>query len=147
MTAKNLCACSSVSAFDADENEYFLECNATTARTFAPGHDARLKGFLIRHGAAGNEVRYEEGGMAVSTLAEKVGDRYGFGHLVRAGIERAAAKEFAKILRQTAKKQAKPVIVQAKVGRWVREGVVTNGKFSYTEKSGKQISTTRYTQV
>ena len=34
------------------QGHHYTNCYSTTGRTFAPGHDARLKGFLIEAGAA-----------------------------------------------------------------------------------------------
>lgn len=132
------CACSSVVAIDAAGRETRLACNATTKRTFAPGHDARLKGFLIRAGREKMHVREVRRGVAHETTAAKFADRYGFGHMVRDGIARKDAK-------RVAKKQARKVT--AKVGRWFYEGYVTEGGrlFSYTDKQGASKTAEKFT--
>lgn len=155
-TAQNPCTCSTVYAFDADGQIFTTGCVKTTARRFAPGHDARLKGFLIKHGAAGHTVRRQVGGTTVATTIDAIADGYGFGHQVRAGIKRAADKAFAKLIRDT-KRQAKathetPKQVTCKVGRWTYEGVVTDSpvegpQFTFTNRKGIQVTTTKFTRI
>lgn len=131
-----------------------LACDRETQRTFAPGHDARLKGFLIRVGAEGHAVKWlgHEGTMS----AEKAASVYGFGGMVRDGIERAAKRAFEREMRElkkSAKKSHKtPKQVTAKVGRWTYEGVITDDpmhgpKFTYTTAKGVQTTTTKFTRV
>lgn len=76
------CACSIYSAIDNNERTIDTACRATTKRTFAPGHDAKLKGFLIKCGLAHLEVN---DGNANHT-PEAIASRYGFGHMVKSGI-------------------------------------------------------------
>jgi hypothetical protein len=96
--AKTVCECSRYSVLvnihtnEADGNlvwdqELTTGCPKTlTGRTFAPGHDAKLKGFLIRVGTDGHEVTDDQG---ISCTAEAMAGRYGFAHLVREGIDNA----------------------------------------------------------
>lgn len=91
-------------------------CTATTRKLFAPGHDAKLKSFLIKYSGPEFDIRRNEGGVASSNDAEAHGDRYEFGYMVRAGIDKARAKAEAKARRKAAKaakaaerKQAKPL--------------------------------------
>lgn len=157
-TALKPCTCSTVVAFDNETDEvYTTGCTATTRRTFAPGHDARLKGFLIRAGIADQLVRI---GDDVNTSPEAIADQFGFSYMVATGIkngkEKAAKKEFAALIRDT-KRQAKathktPKQVAAKVGRWTYEGVVTDSpmhgpQFTYTNRKGIQTTTTKFTRV
>ena len=130
-----------------------LVCDRETQRTFAPGHDARLKGFLIKVGAQGHAVR-TLGGQVVS--AEQAANIYGFGHMVAAGIKRAGEKAFEKELakvRKAAKKSHEtPREVTCKVGRWTYEGVITDSpnhgpQFTYTSRKGVQTTTTKFTRV
>jgi hypothetical protein len=147
------CTCSLVVAFTEDGKELTTGCRATTKRTFAPGHDARLKGFLIRNGAEGNLVRV---GQDVNTSAQAVADQFGFGYMVAEGIEAAKARQMAKLLKdvtKSAKKSHKtPAKVTCKVGRWTYEGVVTDSpmhgpQFTYTTAKGVQTTTTKFTRV
>lgn len=89
-------------------------CTATTKRTFAPGHDAKLKSFLIKHEAAGNEIRRNDG-IAVTADAMGHARRYDFAHLVAAGIEKAQAKAEARATRAATKaaNAAKPKATKA----------------------------------
>lgn len=64
-------------------------CESETPRTFAPGHDAKLKSLLIRAGVNGWEARHGRiTGVLVTTDPGQAADRYGFGAQVRAGIAR-----------------------------------------------------------
>lgn len=151
-TAATPCQCGNYS--DAETGAR-VSCTRYTNREFAPGHDAKLKGFLIRVGAAGHAVKVL--GRAGTHTAVEVAGWYGFGHMVTAGIKRAQDHEFAKLLKETTQQARKthetPRKVSAKVGRWVRQGVYTDDpqhgpKFTYTEKgSGNQVTTTRFTLV
>lgn len=148
------CTCSIVIATDEDGKQLTTGCTATTKRTFAPGHDARLKGFLIRNGAEGHAVRLGDTGEAQT--AQQVADGFGFGHMVADGIRRAEARAFAAMVRETKKAAKKthetPREVTAKVGRWTYEGVITDSptegpQFTYTSKKGVQTTTTRFTKI
>ncbi|MFF3870659.1 hypothetical protein [Streptomyces sp. NPDC001978] len=113
------------------------------------GHDAKLKGFLIRAGVAGHEVRRDDGGVVSVADAATHAKQYTFGHMIAAGVERAQTKAAKKAERQAAKdaatkeamtryaarqtrkmaaklarQAAAPATVTAKVGRWTYEGEV-----------------------
>jgi hypothetical protein len=132
------CACSSFVAVATDGTTDRLVCTQTTKRTFAPGHDAKLKGFLIRAGRAGLLISTEQGNVEPTAIA----DLFGFGHMVRDGIKRVAPV-------RKAKKAAAPVTVQGKVGRWVYEGTLTAGGriFSYTDRKGNHLMAEKFTIV
>lgn len=136
------CACGGFVAVAADGTEVRTNCNAVTKRTFAPGHDARLKGFLIRAGRENKLVRTPEGGS--EQLPAKVADRFGFGHMVRDGIARPKATRKAKKVAAPA-----PRKVVGKVGRWTYEGVVTAGGkiFTYTDRKGATLMAEKFTIV
>lgn len=94
---------------DGDPGDYVkyegTGCTQMTHRTYAPGHDAKLKSLLIKAGSAGLEVVFHGGGVNSHASAEKFAESLGFGHQVLAGIERAKAKQAEK---KAAKKSAKP---------------------------------------
>jgi len=147
------CTCSLVIAITDNDEILTTGCRATTKRTFAPGHDARLKGFLIKAGAAGHMVRVGED---VNTSAQAVADQFGFGYMVAEGIKKAQDRAFAKTLRETVKaakaSHKTPAKVTAKVGRWTYEGQVTDSpehgpQFTYTNRKGIQTTTTKFTRV
>lgn len=140
-TDRTACACSLVVAIDAAGRETRTGCTATTKRTFAPGHDARLKGFLIRAGRDGLHVREVGLGVAHETTPAKFADRYGFGHMVRDGIARPAKVRKAKAVA--------PRTVIGKVGRWTYEGTVTanGGIFTYTDRQGRTLMAEKFTTV
>jgi hypothetical protein len=141
----------------ADPGQYveYIEigCQQTTTRTFAPGHDAKLKSLLIQAGTSGHAVRCDEGGVNHIGSAMAQAARYGFEHQVAAGIKKAQAKNaerhakktaklLAQIDRQAAKAAAKRekagktepkqnrqvsqlvAPVQIKVGRWTYEAII-----------------------
>ena len=134
-------------------------CTEVTTREFAPGHDAKMKSLLIFAGA--NDHLVTRNGEGANVTPVVAANRHGFGHMVTAGIrrakmlaeakaERAAKREAMKALRATAThtRKAKKVAdrkVTAKVGRWLREGTVSEGEFTYTDKKGAIITTTKYT--
>jgi len=131
-----------------------LVCNRTTLRDFAPGHDARLKGFLIKVGAQGHKVTVID--FAEDMDAVTAASFYQFAHMVASGIERAKAKAFERMIRET-KRQARkthetPKQVAAKVGRWVYQGVTSDDpihgpKFTYQDRKGNQQTTTKFTLI
>lgn len=147
------CTCSKVTTRTETGELVSTGCRATTKRTFAPGHDARLKGFLIRAGIAGQDVKV---GDDTPRDAQAVADQFGFGYMVAEGIRAGAEREFKKTLREVAKAAKKthetPKQVSAKVGRWTYEGVITDSpehgpQFTYTTAKGVQTTTTKFTRV
>lgn len=134
------CSCSLFAAVADDGTLTRTGCTATTRRTFAPGHDARLKGFLIRAGRAGLLIRTPEGG--ADQVAVRVAERFGFAHMVAEGIARVAKPRKAAPV-------AAPRTVTAKVGRWLYEGTVTagGGLFTYTDRKGAQLIAEKFTIV
>lgn len=109
-TGATACECSKVEAMISEQHTeenlangnydiFSTGCAATTKREFAPGHDAKLKSFLITHGAQGHEIRYG----AVVTTAEDLAKRYTFGYMILDGIEKAKGKLAAKAEREAAR--------------------------------------------
>jgi hypothetical protein len=128
-------------------------CTAETKRLFAPGHDAKLKSFLIRAGAAGEMVtRVAEDGHRTSGQADSLAAKFTFGYMVKAGVTRArdkAAEKAARTAQRKAKKAAPkaPKPVTAKVGRWERTGIVEGDTFTYTDAKGATKTTTKFTVI
>lgn len=134
--------------------EYNTSCVEDTTRTFAPGHDAKLKSLAIKAGVLGVELRRDDGGVIVSGDPVTMVREYGFDHMVADGIKKHAERVALKAEKAAAKatKRAtpeadgalpkrsvvkKPKIVKAKVGRWVYEGTVAiDGAFLYVDKKG-----------
>lgn len=116
-----------------------LVCDAETTRTFAPGHDARLKGFLIRAGREGHQVTLIGHGEPMS--AQDAAKGFGFAEMVRDGIARPAKARKAKA--------TAPAKVVGKVGRWSYEGTVTAGGkiFTYTDRKGATLMAEKFTIV
>lgn len=127
-------------------------CTRTTTRTFAPGHDAKLKSLLGAALANGEMVTVTTGGNAAEmSPLEAAGLMGNFGQMVvavaekiRAKRERAAnhkAKLAANAAKRAeaaaAKKAAKAKETRepatAKVGRWERTG------FLVTQKTGEKV--------
>lgn len=137
------CQCSQFVAYNTESDvEYTTGCNAQTARTFAPGHDARLKGNLIRWAVLGYEIRVGD----VTKSAEGWAEGFGFGYMVAAGIRRSAERAAAKAEKRI-RKAVLPAIVTAKVGRWTYEGTVNNGTFRYLDKQDVMRETTKFVQI
>lgn len=85
-------------------------CTATTTRTFAPGHDAKLKALLIRGGIQDLEIVWSNGGVNhYYTSAVEAASQYGFAHMVQIGIERGATKAAARKDRKAAAPRAPKV--------------------------------------
>lgn len=142
------CACSSFVAYTENDNEFTTSCTAQTARTFAPGHDARLKGNLIRWAVLGYEIRVGD----VTKSAEGWAESFGFGYMVTAGIRRAAdraATKAAKRIKKATKVEAapEPTIFEAKVGRWTYEGYLVGSEFVYINKAGETLRTAKFTKI
>ncbi|MFF9862117.1 hypothetical protein [Streptomyces tendae] len=157
------CECAAYDALTADLTDADLEtgdyevfttgCAATTKRQFAPGHDAKLKSFLIKQGAAGRDIRRNEGGVATSASAEQHAARYAFGHMVAAGVKRAEEKAAEKVrkaeeraARTAAPKAKAPKKVTAKVGRATFTGRMDGEHFVYAVK-GKERRTLKFQAI
>lgn len=128
-------------------------------RTFRQGHDARLKGILIRAGATSRNVTTITGDVQTTETPLNLAKKYGFSGQVKDGIEREQAKAKTRQARQekreqtaadkkaakAAKKATTPKATGGvkkgdrfpiKVGRWTKEGEVL--------KVSKGIATLQY---
>lgn len=150
-TAIKPCTCSLVAAVDTDGNVTTTGCKATTKRVFAPGHDARLKGFLIRSGISEQMISV---GAESNRTAQQVAEQFGFGWMVAAGIKNGQAKLIAKLLGEVSKgtkvavKAApKPQAITGKVGRWTYTGTELDGLFTYITAKGETVITAKYTKI
>ncbi|MFI5640320.1 hypothetical protein ACIA8H_23335 [Streptomyces goshikiensis] len=85
------------------DEELTTGCTATTARVFAPGHDAKLKSALIRWGAEGHDVTRDGDGVNTTADAATLAAKFIFANMVTAGIKRAQDKAAAKAARLAAK--------------------------------------------
>ena len=141
-------------------------CTRATTRTFAPGHDAKLKSLLGQALANGEMVTVTTDGVkAEMSPLEAAGLMGNFGQMVvavadklRAKRDRAAAHK-AKLAANRAKREAekaskkpraakKPLIpVQAKVGRWTYEGVVKGDRFVFANKQGVTVETDKFALI
>lgn len=143
-TVLNLCACGNVTFVVDGEDIAPTRCRRSTTRTFAPGHDARLKGNLIRAAIAGHDVRLASGELV---SPQHIANGFGFGWQVARGLELGLARIAAKVAKKTAPKPAAPQVVKAKVGRWIYEGIVSGEFFNYTDKKGAAQTTAKFAQV
>lgn len=154
MADKTPCECSKFDTLPEDLTEEQIEtgdfesfdtgCQAETARTFAPGHDAKLKSALIKWGALGLEVRKNEGGMAVSGSAESWAAKYDFGHMVIAGIAKAREKAEAKATRKAAKAAA-PKKAERKLAE--DAGLVHDGNEARREREQRALTLAQTVQA
>ncbi|WEH15014.1 hypothetical protein [Streptomyces sp. VNUA24] len=141
------CTCSQFATADGQTTG----CTAETKRLFAPGHDAKLKSFLIKVGAEGTEVIRTVDGIASSADASTHAAKFAFGHMVAAGITRAEGKAAEKAERAAARAARKaapkaPKKVTAKVGRATFTGHMDGDHFVY-EVKGKERRTLKFTAV
>jgi hypothetical protein len=141
------CTCSQF----ATEDGRTTGCTAETKRQFAPGHDAKLKSFLIKAGAEATEVIRTVDGIASSADASTHAAKFAFGHMVAAGITRAEGLAAAKAERAAARAARKaapktPKKVTAKVGRATFTGRMDGDHFVY-EVGGKERRTLKFTAV
>lgn len=173
----NRCFCQAFEFGEFDgENEaaesYDTNCNQTTTRLFAQGHDAKLAGFLVRAEMAGEEIRMIDGGMSISgdarSMAAKVSEAFEAKvvALLDAGRRRLAKKALAdaiKTARKSAKKAAAvaepvaevvvlaPIEAMIKVGRWTYPAQIdrTTREASYKSKLGatKTVAEGKYEMV
>ena len=96
----SLCACSrysvliKVSETTAESvwRQRTTECTSTTQSTYAQGHDAKLRRFLVLAGVEGHRVRHAQGEMVVEADALRVATGLGWGDAVREGIERGRSR-------------------------------------------------------
>ncbi|MER6157534.1 hypothetical protein ABT147_18615 [Streptomyces sp. NPDC001868] len=128
-------------------------CAAETKRQFAPGHDAKLKSFLIKAGADGTEVIRTVDGIASSADASTHAAKFAFAHMVAAGVKRAetkaaekAERAAARAARKVAPKAKAPAKVTAKVGRATFTGHMDGDHFVY-EVKGKERRTLKFQTV
>ena len=168
-TEPTRCACSRYSvlvnvreADDGDlvwDDELSTGCTATARKTFAQGHDAKLKSALIKWGAEGYEIRRDDGGVAVTGDAFTMAREFAFHDMVVSAIARRGEKARKAMERKEARRFAKeqpaseptapeePATVKAKVGRWEREGTVDGETFTYADSKGETKSTTTFTLI
>ncbi|ALO12314.1 hypothetical protein AQF52_6721 [Streptomyces venezuelae] len=63
-------------------------CTSTTQSTYAQGHDAKLRKFLVEAGVAGVQVRKSEEKVVVERDAVRIADDLGWGDDVRKAVEK-----------------------------------------------------------
>lgn len=151
------------------------DCIGTTKKTFAQGHDARLVSRL-RDAVLNHEMDRDEAYAELNRRAGANSLHYKLDNAITNAmdrLERKANRDFdriAKASKRTAKIEtitvdgfelhAKPSAsepnVERKVGRWVREGNITEHQifgedkgdtvrvFRYTDKSGNKVATTKH---
>ena len=142
-------------------------CVQTTTRTFAPGHDAKLKSLLIEAGASGWSVRRNDGGVASIDDAQHWAARFDFAHMIYAGIARAGQKRADKLAKKEARelaraatktvrapktrtvKKTEPEHVTIKVGRWEYLGTVNTqtNEAIFTSANGEVKTTKKFSIV
>lgn len=122
-------------------------CDATTKRTFAPGHDARLAGLLQTAARLHGSATTTDGAWAVTSgpisFAQSVSDEF---------AAKVAAPAPQRVGRGGKAATTKPAQVEAKVGRWVYTGREvhlggTDLGFEYTAKDGSVKVAAKYTLV
>lgn len=105
-------------------------------KTFAQGHDAKLKSALITTAVEGGLVVLNSGGVRTEVEAVAYADQFGFAHQVRAAVGARKAKAQAKA--SAPAKPRKPRVITIKVGRWTYDRATINddGDAVYVGKDG-----------
>ncbi|WP_024758686.1 hypothetical protein [Streptomyces exfoliatus] len=67
-------------------------CTGTTQSTYAQGHDAKLRKFLVEAGVAGVQVRKTEEKVVVERDAVRIADDLGWGDDVRQAVEKGRSE-------------------------------------------------------
>lgn len=118
-------------------------CGQTTHRTFAPGHDAKLKGLLLRLARAGQEYVFFDGGLLVHASPVAELDRWGWTEFLVELKPRAKRERKGQKPRKSDSPDAVTKVkaftsdtagdlapapgfhpVRVKVGRWVYDGQI-----------------------
>lgn len=123
-----------------DYNSFTTGCSATTTRLFAPGHDAKLKSFLIAWGGLSDiEIRRTDDGVANSNSAEGHAKRYNFAHMVIEGIQRKTAKAEARVTKKAnraAARESAKAVAKAVVADMKSKGLVGSPERKLAETAG-----------
>lgn len=93
-------------------------CSANTRREFAPGHDAKLKGALIKAYRNGTEYHYSDGGMLVSCDPVEEARKRGWSHFLVAPSGKVASRVEKTKPVSTAATHERVIPSAVKVGRW-----------------------------
>jgi len=130
----------------------YAECtaNVNKGRTFAPGHDAKLKSVLIKAFRGGYDYSHLEGSMKIDVDPVTVADDRGWGHFLTAAPQRKSRKGTKGQGAKAPQGQAQPDSdqpvqgfrpCQVKVGRWWKDGIVVaypaEGQITVTYKDSK----------
>lgn len=109
-------------------------CGEPTSRMFRPGHDARLKGELIR---ANREHRPANVPFDVfgSLDPQQVAGKLGWDHFLTPAKVRAP------------RKAANSAKILARVGRWEYEGEIRDGVFHYEDRNGNPLQAEKFEVV
>lgn len=67
------------------------DCTSTTQSTYAQGHDAKLRRFLVQAGINGHQIHRTDGNIVVIKDVMKVAAELGWDSAVHEGIERGKA--------------------------------------------------------
>lgn len=105
----------------------YQACGAETRRTFAPGHDAKLKGVLINEYRAGRDYAFVDGSLLVHVDPMTKATELGWAHFLTESAPKPVKASKPKAEKATkASKQAKPGFhpVRVKIGRWVYDAAV-----------------------
>lgn len=105
------CKCNTERVGGTDESPVFGPCGAQTKRDFAPGHDARLKGLLIRLYVAGQS--YQVKGQPAQDPMDVARERQWGGYLTDAKV-REERRAVAKTNRDAAAAQRKAEAAEVK---------------------------------
>lgn len=151
-TTATPCLCSQFEAFDSEQlteanletgdyDSWTTDCTAETKKTFAPGHDAKLKSALIRWGSQDLDITQLVGGTRVSASAEQWASKFDFGYMVLAGLAKAQERAAAKAERdakRAERKAAKGKTAERKLAESAK--VVHDGNEARQEREAKSLA-------
>lgn len=131
---------------EGEERENFAEYNVygpcganTRGGLFAPGHDAKLKGLLIKLRRAGQDYAYIEGSTLRHVDPLSVAMQYGWSKFITHQPKRRTRS--TRSAQGNATPQAQfPKAVQVKIGRWTYNGQqLSDGRVLYQDRKGNTL--------
>lgn len=120
------------------EFDVYESCGTATHRTYAPGHDAKLKSLLIKLNREGQQYHYISGGALVDVSPATLAAELSWSHFLTPAKPKATRK---------AKKDRTGQQGTIKLGRWTYPATILtdNGDtldVIYTKKNGGDEATT-----
>lgn len=131
---------------EGEERDNFVDypvygpCGATTkGGNFAPGHDAKLKGLLIRLNRQGADYNYLEGALLIGSDPMVHASQYGWGRFLTYQPKRRVRKARTTEGGEPQRSEF-PKAVEVKIGRWTYKAQqLSDGRVIYQDKKGNTL--------